>query len=328
MAAQRVLIIGGNGIISGSVTRLLVQRGASVTLLNRGTSTLRPAIDGVETVIGNADDPASIRSAIGNREFDVVANFRAFHPHQVSADIELFSGRTAQYVFISSASAYQKPVAHLPIVESTPLRNPFWEYSRNKIACEDLLVAAYRDRGFPITIVRPSHTYDSTLIPLDGGWTVLDRMRRGAPIVIHGDGTSLWTLTHARDFARAFVGLLGNPHALGSPVQITSDESLTWDAIAGLFASALGVEPQIVHIASETIAAEVDYGDGLLGDKAHSVVFDNSRVKSLVPGWQATIPFAQGVHEIVDWHLADPSRQVVDAGLDAAYDRLVAAHPH
>ena len=326
MTAQRVLIIGGNGIISGSVTRLAVERGMDVTLLNRGTSTLRPAIDGVETVVGDADDPASIRSAVGDRDFDVVANFRAFHPHQVSADIELFSGRTGQYVFISSASAYQKPVAHLPIVESTPLRNPFWEYSRNKIACEDLLVAAYRDRGFPITIVRPSHTYDSTLIPLDGGWTVLDRMRRGAPIVIHGDGTSLWTLTHARDFARAFVGLLGNPHALGSPVQITSDESLTWDAIAGLFAGALGVEAQIVHIASETIAAEVDYGDGLLGDKAHSVVFDNSRVKSLVPGWQATIPFAQGVHEIVDWHLADPARQVVDAGLDAAYDRLVAAH--
>jgi nucleoside-diphosphate-sugar epimerase len=326
MAAQRVLIIGGNGIISGSVTRLLVERGANVTLLNRGTSTTRPAIEGVENVIGDADDAASIRSAIGDRDFDVVANFRAFHPRQVSADIELFTGRTGQYVFISSASAYQKPVAHLPIVESTPLRNPFWEYSRNKIACEDVLVAAYRERGFPMTIVRPSHTYDPTLIPLDGGWTVLDRMRRGAPIVIHGDGASLWTLTHARDFARAFVGLLGNPHALGAPVQITSDESLTWDAIAGLFADALGVEARIVHVASDTLARELPYGDGLLGDKAHSVVFDNSRVKSLVPGWQATIPFAEGVREIVDWYLADPARQRVDAELDAAYDRLVAAH--
>ena len=326
MAAQRVLIIGGNGIISGSVTRLAVERGMDVTLLNRGTNTLRPAIDGVETVIGDADDAASIRSAIGAREFDVVVNFRAFRTAQVAADIELFAGRTGQYVFISSASAYQKPVAHLPIVESTPLRNPFWQYSRDKIACEDLLVAAYRERAFPMTIVRPSHTYDSTLIPLDGGWTVLDRMRRGVPIVLHGDGTSLWTLTHARDFAAAFVGLLGNPHALGAPVQITSDESLTWNAIAELLGRALGVEPRVVHVASDTLAAEVDYGDGLLGDKSHSVVFDNSRIKSLVPGWQATIPFAHGAHEIVDWHLADPSRQKVDAALDTVYDRLVAAH--
>ena len=326
MTPQRVLIIGGNGIISGSVTRLAVERGMQVTLLNRGTSTLRRAIDGVETVIGDADDPASLRAAVAGRDFDVVVNFRAFHPEQVAADVELFSGRTGQYVFISSASAYQKPIAHLPIVESTPLRNPFWEYSRNKISCEDVLVSAYRERGFPMTIVRPSHTYDPTLIPLDGGWTVLDRMRRGVPVVIHGDGTSLWTLTHARDFARAFVGLLGNPHALGAPVQITSDESLTWDAIARLFAGALGVEASIVHVASETLARDVPYGDGLLGDKAHSVVFDNSRVKSLVPGWRATIPFAEGVREIVDWHLAEPSRQTVDAALDAVYDRLVAAH--
>lgn len=326
MAAQRVLIIGGNGIISGSATRLAVERGMNVTLLNRGTSTLRPPIEGVETLIGDADDPVSVRAALGDRAFDVVVNFRAFHVRQVAADIELFSGRTGQYVFISSASAYQKPIAHLPIVESTPLRNPFWEYSRNKIACEDLLVAAYRERGFPMTIVRPSHTYDPTLIPLDGGWTVLDRMRRGVPIVLHGDGASLWTLTHARDFARAFVALLGNPHALGAPVQITSDESLTWNAIASLLGHALGVEPQIVHVASETLARELPYGDGLLGDKAHSVIFDNSRVKSLVPGWHATTPFADGAREIVDWHLADPSRQQVDPALDATYDRLVAAH--
>ncbi|HEY4225386.1 MAG TPA: NAD-dependent epimerase/dehydratase family protein [Pseudolysinimonas sp.] len=323
MTTQRVLIIGGNGIISGSVTRLAVERGMAVTVLNRGTSTTRPPIEGVESLVGDAGDAASVRAAVAARDFDVVVNFRAFLPDQVAADVELFTGRTGQYVFISSASAYQKPVAHLPIVESTPLRNPFWEYSRNKTACEDLLVAAYRESGFPMTIVRPSHTYDSTLIPLDGGWTALDRMRRGVPIVVHGDGTSLWTLTHARDFARAFVGLLGNPHALGSPVQITSDESLTWDAIAGVLAGALDVEPRIVHVASETLAREVDYGDGLLGDKAHSVVFDNSRVKSLVSGWQATIPFADGACEITDWYLADSARQKVDAELDATYDRLV-----
>jgi nucleoside-diphosphate-sugar epimerase len=320
---QRVLIIGGNGIISGSVTRLAVARGMDVTLLNRGTSTTRPPIPGVSSLVGDAQDAASLRAAVGDRSFDVVVNFRAFTPAQVQADVELFAGRTGQYVFISSASAYQKPVAHLPIVESTPLRNPFWEYSRNKIACEDLLTAAYRDVGFPMTIVRPSHTYDGSLIPIDGGWTVLDRMRRGVPIVLHGDGTSLWTLTNARDFAGAFVGLLGNPLALGSAVQITSDESLSWNAIAGMLGAAMGVEPAIVHIASDTLAKHVDYGDGLLGDKAHSVVFDNSRVKSLVPGWQAIIPFAEGAQEIVDWHLADPSRQLVDAELDATYDRLV-----
>ncbi|MBW4031165.1 MAG: NAD-dependent epimerase/dehydratase family protein [Acidobacteria bacterium] len=321
--AQRVLIIGGNGIISGSVTRLALERGMAVTLLNRGTSTTRHAIAGVESLIGDAGDAASLRAAVGDREFDVVANFRAFTPDQVAADIELFSGRTGQYVFISSASAYQKPIAHLPIVESTPLRNPFWEYSRNKIACEDLLVSAYRASGFPMTIVRPSHTYDATLVPLDGGWTALDRLRRGVPIVLHGDGTSLWTLTNSRDFAGAFVGLLGNPHAIGSAVQITSDESLTWDAIAELLANAMGVAPSIVHVASETLARYVPYGDGLLGDKAHSVVFDNSRVKSLVPGWHAVIPFHDGAREIVDWYLADPARQQVDGELDAAYDRLV-----
>ena len=322
--AQRILIIGGNGIISGSVTRLAVKQGMAVMLVNRGTSTTRPPIDGVESMIGDADDAASLRAAVGTREFDVVVNFRAFTPAQVRADVELFSGRTGQYVFVSSASAYQKPVAHLPIVEATPLRNPFWEYSRNKIACEDLLVAEYRESRFPMTIVRPSHTYDSTLIPLDGSWTALDRLRRGVPIVLHGDGTSLWTLTNARDFAGAFVGLLGNPHALGAAVQITSDESLTWNAIAGLLADALGVEARIVHVASETLAKHVNYGDGLLGDKAHSVVFDNSRVKSLVPGWQAIIPFSSGAREIVEWHLADPARRVVDAGLSATYDRLVA----
>jgi len=321
---QRILIIGGNGIISGSVTRLAAERGAAVTVLNRGTDTTRAAIPGIESLVGDAEDAVSLRAAVGPREFDVVVNFRAFTPHQVRADVELFSGRTGQYVFISSASAYQKPIAHLPIVESTPLRNPFWEYSRNKIDCEDLLVAAYRETGFPMTIVRPSHTYDATLIPLDGGWTALDRMRRGVPVVLHGDGTSLWTLTHSRDFARAFVGLLGNPHALGSAVQITSDESLTWNAIAGLLGSALGVEPRIVHVASDTLARHLPYGDGLLGDKTHSVVFDNSRVKSLVPGWQAAIPFSEGVHEIVEWYLADPARQEVDAELDAALDRVVA----
>jgi nucleoside-diphosphate-sugar epimerase len=325
MAAQRVLIVGGNGIISSSVSRLAVERGFEVTLLNRGRSTTRPAIQGAEVLIGDADDAASVASAVGDREFDVVANFRAFRPEQVEADVALFAPRTAQYVFISSASAYQKPIAQLPIVESTPLRNPFWQYSRDKIACEDVLVRAYRDAGFPMTIVRPSHTYDASLIPLEGGWTTLQRMLDGKPVIVHGDGTSWWTLTHARDFARAFVGLFGNPHAVGSPVHITGDESLTWDDITRLLGRALGVEPEIVHVASDAIAREIpEMGPGLVGDKAHSVLFDNTRIKTLVPGWVATIPFAEGAREIADWYLADASRRVADAELDAAFDRLVA----
>ena len=326
MAAQRALLVGGNGIISGSVSRLLVERGWEVTLLNRGTQTKRPPVAGAEHLTGDADDPASIAAAVGGRDFDVVANFRSFRPEQARADVELFEGRTGQYVYISSASAYQKPIAALPIVESTPLRNPYWQYSRDKIASEDVLVAAYRESGFPVTIVRPSHTYDATAVPLEGGFTSLRRMLDGRPVVVHGDGTSWWTLTHSRDLARAFVGLLGNPHAIGSPVHITSDEHLTWDEIVRLLGRALGVEPRIVHVASDTIAREhPPIGPGLVGDKAHSVIFDNTRVKTLVPGWEATIPFADGAREIVDWHLADPARQRVDAELDAAYDRLVTA---
>lgn len=327
MAAQRVLIIGGNGIISSSVSRLAVERGYEVTLLNRGRSSTRPAVDGAEVLIGDADDAASVASAVGDREFDVVANFRAFRPEQVEADVALFAPRAAQYIFISSASAYQKPISQLPIVEATPLRNPFWQYSRDKIACEDVLVSAYRDAGFPMTIVRPSHTYDASLIPLEGGWTTLQRMLDGKPVIVHGDGTSWWTLTHARDFARAFLGLFGNPHAIGSPVHITGDESLTWDEITRLLGRALGVEPEIVHVASDAIARELpEMGPGLVGDKAHSVLFDNTRIKTLVPGWVATTPFAEGAREIADWYLADASRRVVNAELDAAFDRLAAAH--
>lgn len=325
MAAQRVLIVGGNGIISSSVSRLAVERGFEVTLLNRGRSRTRDPIEGAEVILGDADDAASVAAAVGGRDFDVVANFRAFRPEQVAADVDLFRDRAGQYLFISSASAYQKPIAQLPIVEATPLRNPFWQYSRDKIACEEVLVGAYRESGFPMTIVRPSHTYDPTLIPLEGGWTTLQRMLDGKPVVVHGDGTSWWHLTHARDFARAFVGLFGNPHALGSPVHITGDEVLTWDDIARLLGRALGVEPQLVHVASETIARELpELGPGLVGDKAHSVHFDNTRIKALVPGWVATTPFAEGAREIADWYLADDSRRRVDRELDAAFDRLAA----
>lgn len=322
--ALRVLFIGGNGIISSASSARLVQRGDELTLLNRGRSTSRPPIEGARHLVGDADDAASIVDAIGDETFDVVANFRSFSPAQVARDIELFDGRCRQYVYISSASAYQKPVARLPITESTPLRNPYWQYSRDKIASEDLLVAAYRERGFPATIIRPSHTYDRTAIPILGGWTAIDRMRRGLPVVVHGDGTSLWTMTHTRDFAVAFTGLLGNDRAVGEAFQITSDEALTWNHITELLARAAGAPFQPVHVASDAIARELpEHGPGLLGDKAHSVIFDNSRVKALVPEYRAVIPFWRGAQEIVEWYDADASRRVVDSALDAAFDRLV-----
>jgi nucleoside-diphosphate-sugar epimerase len=324
MTAPTALFIGGNGIISSACSALAVERGFDLTLLNRGTDSTRPPIEGARHIAGDADNLAD---ALGAGEWDVVVNFRSFLPAAVEADVALLSGRVGQYVYISSASAYQKPVAKLPITESTPLRNPWWQYSRDKIASEDVLVAAYRASGFPATIVRPSHTYDRTLIPLEGGWTAIDRMRRGKPTLVHGDGTSLWTLTHNTDFAKAFVGLLNHPAAIGDVFQITSDEALTWDAIAALLGEAAGVTPEIVHVASDTIAREIpEWGPGLLGDKAHSVVFDNSKVKRLVPEYVATTPFWRGAQEIIDWYDENPSRQVVDAELDAKLDAVIARY--
>lgn len=324
MSNLRALIIGGNGIISSSVSRLALQRGFDLTVVNRGISTTRPPLEGARHLTGDASDAASVAAAIGNEEFDVVANFRSFLPEQVREDIKLFAGRTGQYLYISSASAYQKPVAHLPITESTPLKNPFWQYSRDKIASEDALVEAYRQSDFPVTIVRPSHTYDETLIPLEGGWTILDRMRRGVPVLVHGDGTSLWTLTHARDFAVGFVGLMGNPVAVGDVFQITSNFVYPWDAIYRMLGAALGVEPSLVHVASDTIAAAVpDWGPGLLGDKSHSVIFDNSKLRGVVPDFNPTTTFAEGAREIVEWYDADKSRRSVDADINAKIDALI-----
>jgi nucleoside-diphosphate-sugar epimerase len=287
---------------------------------------VRAVPEGAEVVHADIRDAESVRAALGNRTFDVVANFIAFTPEHVQTDIDLFRDRVGQYVFISSASAYQTPPARLPIVESTPLRNPYWQYSRNKIACEELLVDAYRSNGFPATIVRPSHTYDATSIPLMGGWTDIDRMRRGQSVVVHGDGTSLWTLTHHDDFAKAFVGLLGHPQAVGDSFQITSDEVLTWNQIYNIMADAAGVQATLVHVASDTIASyDAELGASLLGDRTHSVIFDNTKVKSLVPDYVAAIPFVTGAREIVDWYDADPSRQTVDAHLDALLDKLIAS---
>ena len=325
MPAPRVLFIGGTGVISSACVRGAVAAGIQVSVLNRGVSTSRPLPEPVEVIRADVRDTDAVRAALSGREFDAVADFMTFTADQAEAGIDLFTGRTGQYVFISSASAYQKPPARLPVTESTPLRNPFLEYSRDKIACEDLLARAWRDSGFPATVVRPSHTYDETSVPLLGGWTDVDRMRRGLPVVVHGDGASLWTLTHHDDFARAFVGLLGHPATIGDSVHITSDEVLTWDQIYRTMADAAGVgDPEIVHIASDTIAARApDLGDALLGDRSHCAVFDNSKVKALVPDFVATIPFAVGARDIVAWHDADASRRGVNADLDSTFDRLV-----
>ena len=324
MSALKVLFIGGTGTISSASTWLAVERGIDLYVLNRGTSTTRPLPDGVTVLRGDIRDQDSARAATGGLEFDSVVDWVAFTPGHVQADVDLFTGRTGQYVFISSASAYQTPPSRVPVVESTPLRNPYWQYSRDKIACEDLLVAAYRDAGFPATIVRPSHTYDKTLIPLDGGWTAVQRMREGKEIVIHGDGTSLWTLTHHADFARGFVPLLGHPRTLGEAFHITSDDTPTWDQIARSLAAAAGVAARIVHVPSDAIAAaDPEWGAGLLGDKSHSMVFDNSKLRSVVPDFRATIPFERGAREIIDWFDGDPARRQVDGRLDAVMDELV-----
>jgi nucleoside-diphosphate-sugar epimerase len=325
MAKLRVLFIGGTGIISSACSRVAVAHGIDLFVLNRGRGTSRPLPAGVTTLVADIREPRSVLERIKDLDFDAVVDWVAFTPEQVRADIELFAGRTGQYVFISSASAYQTPPARVPVTESTPLRNPFWAYSRAKIACEDLLVAAYREQGFPATVVRPSHTYDQTSVPFDGGWTVLGRMLAGQPVIVPGDGTSLWTLTHHDDFARAFVPLLGHPRTLGEAIHITSDDFLTWDQIAHALAAGLGVTARLVHVPSDAIAAaDPDWGAGLLGDKAHSMIFDNAKVRGLVPGWRAVIPFERGAREITDWYLADPARQVTDTRLDAVMDKLVA----
>lgn len=327
MSALRVLFIGGSGTISSACSRLAVQRGIELSVLNRGSATGRSLPDEVTALHADIRDPGAVRAALGTLEFDAVVDWVAFLPEHVRADIELFRGRTAQYVFISSASAYQTPPARLPITESTPLRNPFWQYSRDKIACEELLTAAYREDGFPATIVRPSHTYDRTRIPLTGGWTAVDRMRRGKEVIVHGDGTSLWTLTHHEDFARGFVPLLGQTRAVGDAFHITSDEALTWDYIAETLAAAAGARARIVHVPSDAIAAaDPEWGAGLVGDKAHSMVFDNTKLRRLVPDFVAGIPFERGAREMLAWRDADPARQVIDEKLDALMDRLIEVH--
>jgi nucleoside-diphosphate-sugar epimerase len=302
-----------------------VQRGIDLYALNRGATQLRPLPSEVTILQGDIRDQASVQAALGDHEFDVVVNWVAFTPDHIEADLERFRGRIGQYVFISSASAYQAPPSRMPVTESTPLRNPYWQYSRNKIACEERLVRAYREEDFPAVIIRPSHTYDSTAVPSYAGWTLVQRMRQGKEVVVQGDGTSLWTLTHSDDFAKGFVPLLGNTRTIGDAFHITSDDVLTWNQITMILATAAGAEAKIVHVPSDAIAAaDPDWGSALLGDSAHSMIFDNSKLRAVVPDYVATITLEQAAPNIIAWHDQDPVRQKLDADLDALMDKLAA----
>ena len=286
----------------------------------------------VRTIKADIHDEVAADQALGNQIYDAVVDWIAFTPDHIERDIRLFRNRARQFIFISSASAYQKPATHYLITESTPLANPHWQYSRDKIACEERLMKAYREEGFPITIVRPSHTYGDTAIPLavnpwQYSWTTVDRMRRGKKVIVPGDGSSLWVLTHNTDFARAFVGLLGHQQAIGHAFHITSDEALTWDQIYRITAQAAGVEARIVHIPADFLSACVpDYMGELTGDKSVSVVFDNSKIKRFVPGYCAKTPFARGIEKTIAWFDADPRRKQIDEQANAAWDKIIAAY--
>ena len=326
---MKILFIGGTGVISAACARLAVERGFDLTVLNRGN---RAAIPGVQQIVGDIADAGATAIALGDRKWDVVADFISYTPAEIEQRIALFRGRVGQFIFISSASVYQKPPGHFLITESTPLVNPFWDYSRNKIACEDRLTRALREENFPATIIRPSWTYNETRItvPVNSpkSFTVVDRMRRGLPVIVPGDGTALWTMTHHTDFAKGLVGLLGHQGAIGQAFHITSDEVLTWNQIYESVAEAAGVaKPKLIHIASDFITACLpEFSGGLHGDKAHSSVFDNTKIKRFVPGFHAVTRFRDGMARTVSWFDADPARCEVDAKANAAWDRLIAAY--
>ncbi len=326
---MKVLFIGGSGFISTSVSRLAVARGIELFWLNRGQRQV--SVPGVTVINADVHAAEQAKQALGDHVFDVVVDWIAYTTDDIERDLVLFRGRVKQFIFISSASAYQKPPSHPIITESTPLYNPVWPYSQNKIACELRLLQAYRDEGFPTTIVRPSLTYGDRNFPIAiGGWdsyTLIDRIKTGRPIIAHGDGSSLWVNTHADDFAKGFVGLLGNEQAIGNAFHITSDEVLTWNQIYEIIADAAGAPARLVHIATdfiERVAPET--GRGLRGDKAWSVIFDNTKIKTFVPGFQATIPFREGIRRTLAWFDADPARRRLDDNVNAEMDRILAAY--
>ena len=325
---MKILFIGGTGNISVSVSKLAVERGFDLYLLNRGQSGI--TIDGTKSVTADIKQPAQVEAVLEGQYFDAVVNWIAFTEADIERDLALFSGKCGQYIFISSASAYQKPVTYPIITESTPLANPWWQYSRNKIACEERLMRAYREDGFPMTIVRPSHTYD-TIIPTSVGagrsYVIPQRMLDGKPVIVHGDGTSLWALTHCADFALGFVGLLGHPQSIGQSFQITSDFLINWNQIYEQMGEALGVKPNIVHIPSDFIYDyDANIGAGIVGDKMWSVIFDNTKIKTFVPEYAATIPFHMGIRRTLSWFQADPARLQVPPEDHALIDNLLNAY--
>lgn len=326
---MKVLLIGGTGTISTAITRQLAETEHEVYLLNRGNRNhdLPKNIKFIEADINNEAEAAE---KLEGMSFDCVCEFIGFVTGQVERDYRLFKDKTKQYIYISSASAYHKPVRDYRITEATTLANPYWEYSRNKIASEEFLFKMYRETGFPVTIVRPSHTYCERSVPMgvhgnNGSWQVLKRMLEGKQVIVHGDGTSLWTITYNEDFAKGFIGLIGNPHAIGEAFQITSDESVTWNQIYQAVADALGVEFKPYYVASDFLAAVSDYDfvGGLIGDKSNSVVFDNSKLKKAVPGFVATIRAEQGIRKTVDYILNHPEEQIEDPEFDAWCDKVI-----
>jgi nucleoside-diphosphate-sugar epimerase len=325
---MRILFIGGTGLMSSACSSATVAAGHELWFLNRGRSRLPTVVDEGRVLTADASDERQVRDAIAGREFDVVVQWVGYQPIQVEQDVRVFAG-TGQYVFISSASVYEKPPSHWMITESTPTANPYWQYARDKIACEELLRREHNLTGFPMTIIRPSLTYGPSQIPVAvGSWqmpyTIVDRMRRGARVIVPGDGTSIWTLTHNSDFAKGLVGLFGHPGAFGEDFHITSEESLTWNQIYALVAKAAGVEPNILHVPSDAIvASDPDQEGSLWGDKANSAVFDNSKLRNLVPDFKATVPFSLGIQETVAWFDAEPSRQEIDHVANERWDRLV-----
>jgi nucleoside-diphosphate-sugar epimerase len=327
---MRVLFIGGTGIISTACAKLAVARGLDVTLLNRS---LRGSIEGTRGIAADIGDSAAAAGALDGESWDAVVDFIAFTPAEVEARLALLRGRVGQYIFISSASAYQKPLTHYLVTESTPLANPFWEYSRNKMACEEALLRAYREEGFPVTIIRPSLTYGDTVVPLAvNSWlksyTAVDRMRKGLPLIVPGDGLTLWTITHNSDFAKGLVGLLGHAGAVGHAFNITSDEALTWNQIYQMTAEAAGAAaPKLVHIASDFITACLPAMTGTLtGDKSNSALFDNSKIRLFVPDFVATTRYRDGIARTIAWFDADHSRRQIDIEASASWDRLIAAY--
>ena len=328
---MKALFIGGTGTISMAITRLLAGMPEwELYLLNRGNRRY-DLPEGIKTIEADINDEALVDEKISDMKFDVVCDFIGFVKEQLERDYRLFRGKTKQFMYISSASAYQKPLSDYRITEGTPLVNPYWEYSRNKIACEDYLMKLYREEGFPVTIIRPSHTYDERSVPLGvhgdrGSFQVIRRMQLGKPVIVHGDGTGLWTMTHNSDFAKAFVGLMGNVHAIGENYQITSDETLTWNQIYQTIADCLGVEYKPYYVASDFLDAvsRYDFRGGLIGDKSNSLVFDNAKVKRAVPGFTATVRFEQGVRNTIEYVLSHPEYQVEDPEFDAWCDNVIA----